>query len=53
MKCHKKLFHRELFSSVLSWAATLLENLTDDAFAKLCVTIFSTISIYLTKRYVT
>ena len=32
---------------------TLLENLTDDAIAKLYVTKFSTISLYLTKLYVT
>ena len=31
---------------------TLLENLTDDAIAQLYMTIFSTISLYLTKRYV-
>ena len=31
---------------------TLLENLTDDAIAKFYVTKFSTISLYLTKLYV-
>ena len=34
-------------------AATLLPNLTDDAIAKLPVTKFSTISLHLTKLYVT
>ena len=31
---------------------TLLENLTDDAIAKFYVTKFSTISLFLTKLYV-
>ena len=34
-------------------STTLLENLTDDTIASLYVTKFSTISIYLTKLYVT
>ena len=43
-----------LYHSWYGWHhAALLENLTDDAIALLYVTKFSTISLYLTKLYVT
>ena len=41
-----------IFTVVLD-ISTLLENITDDAIAQLCVTKFSTISLYFTKLFVT
>ena len=42
-----------LYTTPIRNRPTLLENLTDDTFAQLYATRFSTISLYLTKLYVT